>query len=319
MEYQDYYKTLGISQDASADEIKKAYRRLARRYHPDVSEEPDAEAQFKRISEAYEVLKDPEKRRLYDQLGENWQAGQDFTPPPGSQGYGSRRTSGARTEESFSDFSDFFESLFGRGARGGFDDPFGGAQTSGWDRHSASLRGRDINAELTIDLEDVYAGSTKTLTLGTAGQAQRRLKVKIPAGVTDGQKIRLKGQGEPSPGGSESGDLLIRVVIKPHRHFQLDGQDVYLTLPVSPWEAALGATVAVPTLGGKVDLNIPAGSQSQKRLRLKGRGLPGKKTGDQYVSLLIVNPPVEGDAAKSIFESMQATLDFNPRANLLSD
>ncbi|RZU99396.1 DnaJ C-terminal domain-containing protein [Spiribacter vilamensis] len=308
MEYQDYYKTLGISQDASAEEIKKAYRRLARRYHPDVSKEPDAEAQFKRISEAYEVLKDPEKRRLYDQLGENYQAGQDFTPPPSGQRYGSRRTSGAGTEENFGDFSDFFESLFG-----------GGAKTSGWDRHYASSRGRDTNAELTIDLEDVYAGSTKTLTLSTAGQAQRELKVKIPAGVTDGQKIRLKGQGEPSPDGSDSGDLLIRIMIRPHRHFQLDGKDVYLTLPISPWEAALGATVAVPTLGGRVDLNIPAESQSQKRLRLKGRGLPGKKTGDQYVSLLIVNPPVDGEAAKSMFESMQATLDFNPRANLLSD
>lgn len=320
MEYQDYYKTLGISQNASDDEIKKAYRRLARRYHPDVSEEPDAEAQFKRIAEAYEVLKDPEKRKLYDQLGENWQSGQDFTPPPGSQRSGSRHTSSAGVEGNFGDFSDFFESIFGRSARGGFNDPFGGTQkrTSGRDRHYRPSRGRDIDAELTLELEDVYAGSTKTLTLSTAGQAPHELKVKIPAGVTDGQKIRLKGQGEASADGGDNGDLLIRIMIRPHRHFQLDGKDVHLTLPIAPWEAALGTTVSAPTLGGRVDLNIPSKSQSQKRLRLKGRGLPGKETGDQYVSLLIVNPPVEGEAAKSLFRSMEAALDFDPRANLLS-
>ena len=320
MEYQDYYKTLGISQNASDDEIKKAYRRLARRYHPDVSEEPDAEAQFKRIAEAYEVLKDPEKRKLYDQLGENWQSGQDFTPPPGSQRSRSRHASGAGAEGNFGDFSDFFESIFGRGAGGGFHDPFGSTQgrTSRRDRHYRTSRGRDIDAELTLELEDVYAGSTKTLTLSTAGQAPHELKVKIPAGVTDGQKIRLKGQGEASPDGGDNGDLLIRIVVRPHRHFQLDGKDIHLTLPIAPWEAALGATVSAPTLGGRVDLNVPAGSQSRKRLRLKGRGLPGKTTGDQYVSLLIVNPPVEDEEAKSLFRSMKTALDFDPRANLLS-
>jgi curved DNA-binding protein len=324
MEYQDYYKTLGVNRDASADEIKKAYRRLARRYHPDVSEEPDAEAQFKRISEAYEVLKDPEKRKLYDQLGENWQAGQDYSPPPGSQRTGSRTTSGFSSGGDFGDFSDFFESIFGRGAAGGFNDPFGefrGQQRGpDWDRHQgASTQGRDVSAELEVDLEDAYSGATRTVSFTAAGQAQsqrRELKVKIPAGVTDGQRIRLKGQGEASPFGGENGDLLIRILIKPHRHFQLDGKDVHLVLPVAPWEAALGATVAVPTLGGKVELTIPAESQSQKRLRLKGRGMPGKTPGDQYVSLMIVNPPAKTEDAKAAFESFREAFDFDPRASL---
>lgn len=318
MEYQDYYKTLGVSQDASDDDIKKAYRRLARRYHPDVSEEPNAEALFKRVAEAYEVLKDPEKRKLYDQLGENWQSGQDFTPPPGGQRTRSRQTYSAGKEGNFEDFSDFFESIFGHGARGGFNDPFGRdqRQTSERDRHYRPAQGRDINAELTIELEDAFAGSTKTVTLSTTGQAPRELRVQIPAGVTDGQKIRLKGLGESSPNGADNGDLLIKVNIKPHRHFQLDGKNIHLTLPIAPWEAALGATVAVPTLGGKVELNIPAESQSQKRLRLKGRGLPGKNPGDQYISLLIVNPPANGEEAKSLFSSMEKALEFNPRANL---
>jgi len=323
MEYQDYYKTLGVNRDASADEIKKAYRRLARRYHPDVSEEPDAEAQFKRIAEAYEVLKDPEKRKLYDQLGENWQAGQEYSPPPGGQRTGSRTASGFSSSGDFGDFSDFFESIFGRGAAGGFSDPFSGfrqQQGPDWDRHQ-NAQGRDVSAELEVDLEDAYKGATRTVSFNATGQAQsrrRELKVKIPAGVTDGQRIRLKGQGEASPVGGENGDLLIRILIKPHRHFQLDGKDVHLTLPVAPWEAALGATVAVPTLGGRVELNIPAESQSQKRLRLKGRGMPGKTPGDQYVSLVIVNPPAKTQEAKAAFESFREAFDFDPRANLRS-
>jgi curved DNA-binding protein len=327
MEYQDYYKTLGISRDASADEIKKAYRRLARRYHPDVSEEPDAETQFKGISEAYEVLKDPEKRKLYDQLGENWQTGGDSTPPPGGYRSGARGTSGFAGGGEFGDFSEFFESIFGRGAAGGVNDPFGRfhdrgyrSERSGWDRHK-DAQGSDVSAELEVDLEDAYRGTTRTVSFTTAGQAQsprRELRVKIPAGVTDGQKIRLKGQGEASPVGGANGDLLIRILIKSHRHFQLAGKDIYLTLPIAPWEAALGATIAVPTLGGRVEMNIPAQSQSRKRLRLKGRGMPAKTPGDQYVDLMIVNPPVNSEQERAAFKSLEETFDFDPRATLRS-
>jgi curved DNA-binding protein len=318
MEYQDYYKTLGLNRQASHDEIKKAYRRLARRYHPDVSDEPDAEAQFKRISEAYEVLKDPEKRKLYDQLGENWQAGQDFTPPHGSQYSRSHQNAGFGRSSGFGDFSDFFESIFGGRTTGGF----GGVHTDyqrrskDWDRHTDSTQGRDVSAEMGITLEDSYTGATKSVSFNTTGQARRELRVKIPAGTTDGQTIRLKGQGEASPAAGPNGDLLITIFIHPHRIFELDGKDVHLTLPVAPWEAALGATVPVPTLGGNVDLKIPAQSQSRKRLRLKGRGLPGDTAGDQYVNLMIVNPPVKDDKAKELFRSLQETLEFDPRSSL---
>ena len=317
MEFQDYYKTLGIDPGASQDEIKKAYRRLARKYHPDVSSEPDAEQRFKQVAEAYEVLKDPEKRKLYDQLGENWQAGQDFRPPPGWE-HGRDRGAGAQ-----GDFSDFFESLFGGGFGGFRSGPFagGGAWQTRQGRGGpwgagAAARGADRNARLQIDLEDAFHGASRTVEIpDTGGGPPRKLRVQIPAGVTNGRQIRLKGQGDPAPLGGEPGDLLLELHIRPHRLFHLRGRDLHLTLPVAPWEAGLGAQVPVSTLSGTVDLRIPPGSQSGRRLRLRGRGLPGDPPGDQYVELTIVNPPVSDARAKAAFRALADQFsDFDPRA-----
>jgi len=330
MEYRDYYKTLGVDRNASADDIKKAYRRLARKYHPDVSKEPDAEKRFKEVAEAYEVLKDPEKRKLYDQLGSDWRAGQDFRPPPGWErsGGGRRRTSAGTAD--FGDFSDFFESVFGGGPGGSpFEEVFGGAR-HGRSRGGAragqgfARRGADRTARITVSLEEAYHGASKTFTVedsepdagGAVRRQSRNLRVQIPAGVTNGQRIRLAGQGDPGLGGGQRGDLLLEVRIAPHRLFHLRGRDVHLDLPVAPWEAALGATLKVPTLGGQVDLKIPAGSQSGRGLRLRGRGLPGKPPGDQYVTLKIVNPPADSEKAKKLFSRMEKELDFDPRAAL---
>src|SRR2546426_554468 len=234
MEYRDYYKILGVERTASADEIKKVYRRLARKYHPDVSKEANAEAKFKEVQEAYEVLKDPEKRAAYDQLGSNWQSGQQFRPPP--------------------DWGSGFE------FRGG---PRSGAR---------------------------YQGA-------------------------HGQLIRLAGQGEPAPGG-RPGDLYLEVHVRPHALYQLDGRDVTVTLPVAPWEAALGAGVTVPTLGGPVEMQIPPGAQSGQKLRLRGRGLPGQPPGDQYVQLKVVLPPANTPDARALYEEMRRKLPFDPRAEL---
>jgi curved DNA-binding protein len=317
MEYKDYYKILGVSRTASEDEIKKAYRKLARKYHPDVSKEPNAEERFKETSEAYEVLRDPEKRRAYDQLGSEWQSGQEFRPPPNWERefhFGHGGLGG--------DFSDFFESLFGRGFGG-----FGGAGAGrrGFQQQRGfQQRGQDEHARIEITLEEAYHGGSRTLQLqvpevDAAGRAITRTKslnVKIPAGVTEGQKIRLSGQGAPGIGGGPGGDLYLEVSIKPHPLYQLSGKDITLELPIAPWEAALGARVQVPTLGGRVTLNIPAGSQSGQRLRLHGRGLPGRPAGDQYVVLKIVNPPAESETAREVFRRMSQELAFNPRAHL---
>src|SRR5690625_1906709 len=284
MKFRDYYEVLGVAREASQDEIRRAYRKAARRYHPDVSTEKDAEERFKEVGEAYEVLKDPEKRQAYDRFGKDWQQGQDFRPPPDwEQDFGFAGGGYAHQD----DFSDFFESLFGRGAgrgRGGF-----------------RTRGEDQVVRISLSLEDAYRGVTRTLTLSAteidrSGQVRprpRTLNVRIPAGVTDGQRIRLKGQGSPGLGGGPAGDLFLEVSLAPHPHFHADGRDVLLELPVTPWEAALGATVSVPTLGGVVDLRIPAGSQSGRKLRLKGRGLPGEPPGDQYTELRIVTPKAD--------------------------
>jgi curved DNA-binding protein len=297
MEYKDYYTLLGVQRDASQDEIKRAYRKLARKFHPDVSKEANAEARFKEVNEAYEVLGDPEKRKAYDQLGANWRQGQEFRPPPDWEemfgGEGPR--SGG--------FSDFFESLFGGGA---------GARARGPGFGGYRARGADRQATITVDLEDLYHGTTKTVRLGTG----RNLQVKIPRGLSEGQQIRLSGQGEPGPGGGPSGDLYLRVKLRPHPLYRLEGRDVLLDLPVAPWEAALGASVAVPTLGGRVELKIPAGAKSGTKLRLKGRGLPGNPPGDQYVLVQIVTPPAESPAAREFYERMKRELAFDPRAHL---
>jgi len=329
MEYRDYYQIMGVARTASADEIKKSYRRLARKYHPDVSKEKDAEKKFKEVQEAYEVLKDPEKRAAYDQLGSDYKQGQQFRPPPdwgsgfefrGGPRQGRARAAGAQTEETFEDaegFSDFFSSLFG--ARG-----FGGGGAGAGFGGAGARAARDHHARVDIDLEEAYSGTTRTLELkrpdlksdGTLDLKTHTVKVTIPAGVTEGQLIRLAGQGEHSANGGKPGDLYLEVHMKPNRLFTLDGRDVTLTLPIAPWESALGATVTVPTLGGGVDMRIPPNSQSGQKLRLRGRGLPGQTPGDQFVQLKVVVPPASTPEAKAVFEEMKQKLNFNPRADL---
>ena len=330
MEYTDYYQVLGIGRDAKQDEIKKAYRKLARKYHPDVSKEPDAGAKFKEIGEAYAVLRDPEKRAAYDQLGANWQAGQDFRPPPdwnqgwefrgGGKGYDDGFGSGGGAEGfDAGGFSDFFETLFGGGGRG-----FGGGGGFGGAQGAYRARGEDHHAKIVIDLEDAYQGATRAITLRAADYAddgrvttrERTLNVKIPKGIRQGQQIRLAGQGGPGMGGSDSGDLYLEVEFNPHRHYRVEGADVYLNLPVAPWEAALGAKITVPTPSGKVGLKVPKGSSQGRTLRLKGRGIPSKKVGDLYVVLQIALPAADSKKAKEAYEAMKSELDFNPRAGL---
>jgi curved DNA-binding protein len=319
MEYKDYYKILGVSRDASQDDIKRAYRKLARKFHPDVSKEPNAETRFKEVNEANEVLKDPDKRAEYDALGSGWHAGDEFRPPPGA--------GGARREREFSpedaaQFSDFFSSIFGGlggGMGGGVRDGFGGARDQGFAR-----RGADQTARIRITLEDAFHGASRQLSLevpeldkdGRLHTRSRTLNVRIPAGVTEGQQIRLTGQGGPGLGG-DSGDLYLEVELAPHPIYRSEGRDIHLRLPISPWEAAAGATVPVPTLGGTVSLKIPPNSQSNQRLRLKGRGLPGKTPGDTFVQLEIVNPPIGSDDARTVYQELSKHFaGFNPRAKL---
>lgn len=315
MEYKDYYKILGVKKDASQDEIKRAYRKLTRKYHPDVSKEKDAEQKFKDVGEAYEVLKDPEKRAAYDQLGASWKEGRDFRPPPDWQ-EGFSFGGGGFTDGDARGFSDFFEGLFGS--------RFGSARSSRRGHTTFHRRGNDLHARMTIDLEDSFQGATRTLTLevpetNSNGRVQNRkkeLQVRIPKGVTEGQQIRLKGQGEPPLGQGTAGDLFLEVCFRPHPHYRVDGKDLYLNLPIAPWEAALGARVKAPTPSGVIDLQIPAGSASGKKLRLKGRGLPGDSAGDLYVVLQIVLPPAESNKAKELYCKMERELAFNPRAAL---
>ena len=318
MEYRDYYKILGVARAATAEDIKKSYRRLARKYHPDVSKEKDAEQKFKEVQEAYEVLKDPEKRAAYDQLGSDWKSGQQFRPPPDwASGFefsgGSRSRAGGAHVFEEEGFSDFFSSLFGGGS------PFGAAG------RRPQQPGRDHHARIEVDLEEAFGGGTRTLDLkrpeltpaGTLELRSHTVRVTIPAGVTDGQLIRLSGQGEAAPGGGRAGDLYLEVHIRPHRFYQVEGRDVTLTLPVAPWEAALGATVTVPTLGGEVEMHVPAGAQSGQKLRLRGRGLPGQPPGDAYVQLKVVLPPADTPAARALYEEMRAKLgSFDPRSDV---
>lgn len=317
MEYKDYYKTLGVSRSASQDEIKRAYRKLARKYHPDVSKDADAEDRFKEVSESYEVLRDPEKRKAYDQLGANWKAGQDFRPPPGWHSAGTG--AGDFTGGGFEGFSDFFSTLFG-----GFGG-MGGDRQSGFGGFSATgRRGQDQQAHIRISLQEAFHGTTKQITLqipeydgrGQPVSRNRTIKVRIPAGVTAGQQIRLSGQGSSGLGGGKSGDLFLEVEFDPHPHFKAEGRDIYLDLPITPWEASLGAQVKVPTLAGKVDLKIPAGARSGQKMRLKGRGLPGSPAGNQYVVLQIVVPEPHTDEQRELYRRMAEEMPLNPRRHL---
>lgn len=317
MNYKDYYGVMGLARDATQDEIKRAYRKLARKYHPDVSKEADAEQRFKELGEAYEVLKDPEKRAAYDQLGSGWQQGQDFKPPPGWDA-GFEFSGGGYTEADQAAFSDFFESLFGQGAKFHETRYTRGRRPSG--------RGEDHHSRIEVTLEDAFNGAVRGIQLrvpeydaqGRLNYRQRSLQVKIPKGVTAGKRIRLAGQGGPGFNGGPEGDLFLEVEFAPHPTFQVDGKDIFVTVPVAPWEAALGAKVNVPTLGGKVGLGVPAGARSGQKLRLKGRGLPaaGDTAGDQYVVLQVVVPPADTEQKKALYEQMAKEMAFDPRAQV---
>jgi curved DNA-binding protein len=315
MEFKDYYQIMGVKRDATQDEINRAYRKLARKYHPDVSKEPNAEDRFKEVGEAYEVLKYPEKRAAYDQLGANWKTGEDFRPPPdwnqGFEFHGGGFTGGDARQ-----FSDFFESLFGGGSHGG-----GFARHPGREFHA---RGEDTYAKVFIDIEETYHGATRTLTLkqtelGADGRPQlkeRTLNVRIPKGVRRGQHIRLTKQGGAGIGKGETGDLYLEVEFNPHPLFHVEGKDVFVNLPVAPWEAALGATIKLPTPSGTVDLQIPGNSSGGRKLRLKGRGIPAMEAGNLYVVLQIALPPADSEAARNAYQDFEKALKFNPRAGL---
>ena len=322
MEFKDYYKVMGLARDASADDIKRSYRQLARKHHPDVNKEAGAEQRFKDIGEAYAVLKDPEKRAAYDALGTQ-REGQEFRPPPGWNTNRAHPGGPAGPQESFTeddlgDASDFFDTLFRQG--------FGGARPGAGARaHAFDIDGEDQYAKVLIALEDSYAGTTRRIVLRVPerdeqGRVQMRdvqLDVTIPRGVRAGQHIRLAGRGAPGHGSGKPGDLFLEVEFEPHAHYRVDKRDVYLDLPVSPWEAALGAEINVPTPSGEVELKIPAGSVAGRKLRLKGRGSPGSTPGDFYFVLQIALPPAESEAAEKTYRDMAVQFpSFNPRSKL---
>ncbi|WP_416137328.1 DnaJ C-terminal domain-containing protein [Halomonas sp. HK25] len=308
MEFKDYYQVLGVAKTATAEEIKKAYRKLARKFHPDVSKEPEAEQRMQEINEAKAVLSDPEKRLAYDQLAQQYRSGQDFQPPPDwDAGF---EFSGRGFEEAdLGEFSDFFANLFGQAGRAG-----GG-------RRGYQKRGEDRHAKVVIDLEDAYQGATRGITLhvpqvdaqGRVVSREHTLSVRIPKGVKEGQHIRLTGQGGPGVSGGQAGDLYLEIHFTPDARYRVEGRDVYQRVAVAPWEAALGASIETPTPSGPVKLKVPAGSQTGRRLRLKGRGIPGPERGDLYVELEVVLPPADTDKARELYETMADELAFDPR------
>lgn len=317
MEFKDYYQTLGLKDTASDAEIKKAYRNLARKFHPDVSSEANAEDRFKEVSEAYEVLKSPEKRAEYDQLRKHGARGGDgsFRPPPGWQS-GSHQSEGYGAEHD-ARFSDFFEQIFGKS---------GANYRSGRQGYQAGFQhhGEDVHQRLALPLEEVFHGCEKQLILsipvvdnnGFVNHQRKTLNVKIPSGIGDGQHLRLKGQGAPGIGGGSHGDLLIEIQIAPHPLYHVDGRNLVMQLPVAPWEAALGASVEVPTLNGVVRLKVPQNSQTGNKLKLKGKGMPGSPGGDLIVQLNVVMPDTVSDEAKRLYQQLQQTTAFDPRADL---
>ncbi len=356
VQYHDYYATLGVDRSATPEEIHAAYRKLARKYHPDVNKDPGAEQKFKELNEAYEVLKDPEKRRRYDALGANWQAGQDFRPPPGWEGFGAGSRAGGAYQQPggfeqtfhftgfgdddsfdfFGGFSDFFQSLFG-GGRGGFGGGFesaeGGAtrqsqrQPGGFGAFGGGYAGTQNRpehheAEISMPLEEAYRGGKRTVSLtidepGPGGVMQRKQKsyeVTIPPGIQDGRRLRLGGQGGRGPGGT-AGDLYLKIRIAPHPRFRINGADLEADLPVTPWEAALGSKVSVPLVEGTAQVTVPEGSQSGKRLRLKGKGLrrEGKERGDLYLTIRIVTPERLSKEERELLKRLAEVSTFNPR------
>ncbi len=307
MEFRDYYQILGVPRDATADAIKRAFRKLARKYHPDVSKEPDAEQHMKEVNEAYAVLSDPEKRAAYDQLGPGHRPGEEFRPPPGWDA-GFEFSGGGFSPHEAADFSDFFTELFGHmGAR---------------PRRAAHGRGQDHYAKIYLDLQDAFTGATRDITLrvptvdkqtGRLSMVQRTLRVTIPKGVREGQLIRLAGQGYPGAGGGAAGDLLLEVHLKPDERYRVEGRDLSMTLPVAPWEAALGAVIAVPLPVGEVKVRIPAGAQSGTELRVRGKGLPGDPPGDLLLHVRVVLPPADTPRARELYATMARELAFDPR------
>ena len=313
MQFKDYYQTLGVARDATAEEIKKAFRKLARKYHPDVSKEPDAEARMKEVNEAYTVLADPEKRAAYEQLGKSYTPGQDFRPPPDWDAGFEFSGRGFSPHEA-AEFSDFFAELFGRMGR------HGGVGAGGHDAHFRA-RGEDHHAKVLLDLEDAFTGATRQITLrapeldaqGHVRLRTRTLNVKIPHGVRAGQTIRLAGQGAPGLGGAPAGDLLLEVHFRPHSRLSAEGRDLRLSLPVAPWEAALGAVVTVDLPGGSLKVRIPEGAQSGKQLRVRGKGIPGEPPGDLLLDIQVILPPADTPRARALYETLAKELAFDPR------
>ena len=323
MKFRDYYETLGVARGATEAEIKTAYRKLARKYHPDVNKEKDAEDRFKEIGEAYSVLKDTEKRAAYDQMGSNWKQGQDFSPPPnwnagfefaddpnaGFGGYGGSYDG---------DQSEFFESLFGRGRH-----RQGGRSSNA--RQGMHFKGQDHHAKILIDLADAYNGAKRTISLHMPTQdpeghvitQERKLDVNIPKGIKAGQNLRLSGQGGPGMGDGGAGDLYLEIDFHPNALYKVDGKDVYLDLPLAPWEAALGTSVNIPTpAGSTLELTIPPNTKSGRKMRLKGKGIPSKEPGDFYVVPNIVLPEAQSDAQKAAYQELEKVFDFKPRSHL---
>ena len=305
MEFKDYYQALGVPRDAPVEEVKKAYRKLARKYHPDVSKEPGAEARMKEVNEAYAVLSDPEKRAAYDQLGSGYQPGQDFRPPP-NWDTGFEFSGGGFSGAEAADFSDFFSELFGR---------MGG--------RAAGAHGGDHHARILLDLEDSFTGATRQVSLrvpkvdanGRIALETRTLNVKIPKGIREGQIIRLAGQGAGGMGDGKPGDLLLEVSFRPHARYRADRRDLHVTLPVAPWEAALGAVVPVETPDGTLNVRIPAGAQSGRRLRVRGKGIPADPPGDLFLEIQVVLPDASTPKARELYETMARDLAFDPRAD----
>lgn len=310
MEFKDYYKILGVEREATAEQIKKAFRKLARKFHPDVSKEANAEARMKEINEANAVLSDPEKRAAYDNLGNAAQNDQDFRPPPGWDSgfeFSDHGTGGPQS----ADFSDFFSELFGRTM-----------QQEGRRRGPPVRdRGEDHHAKIMLDLEDSYRGASRHLSLrmprlddqGRMVLAEHTLEVRVPVGVHDGQLIRLSGQGGPGSHGGEAGDLYLEVHFNVHPRYRVEGRDVYATLPVAPWEAALGADVNATLPASTVQVHIPEGSQTGRKLRLKGKGIPASQPGDLYLVLEVVLPPANDPRARELYQMMEREMAFNPR------
>jgi curved DNA-binding protein len=309
VEFKDYYQTLGVAREASADEIRKAFRKLARKYHPDVSKEPDAEARMKEVNEAYAVLSDPAKRAAYDQLGRNYRPGEEFRPPPDwDAGFEFSGREFSRAEAA--DFSDFFAELFGR---------MGARAAPGAEFHA---RGEDHYAKVLLDIEDAFVGAARQISLrvprvderGRVAIDERTLHVKVPRGVREGQLIRLAGQGASGAGKGKPGDLLLEVHFRPQARYRVEGRDLHADLPVAPWEAALGAVLRVDVPGGALNVRIPAGAQSGRVLRVRGKGIPAEPPGDLLLAIRVVLPSADTPKARELYEQMARDLAFDPRA-----